>query len=285
MQREHHWDRAGERGAGLFPELPSGTLARATAEHVERYLKLARQRRKGPRPGADVPEDLYLVDETETELREIVGLRLRGHPLAMLGAVRFPRHVDAPVPHGRPSIAFFFSEPPVREVPGEGMLPPGIVEVFLPHVDETIPEMVERLRADPAAPGVRIDVDVVDFAFDLRFMNPSAVPGHGAVPEAPKRRLFRTIYGHVLSGISVGFFQSLGKGLRFVTVADAMQHRPGSSNALPTLALNRRALAVETLAQPLAEAADAARTLSFHPSTANPQHILGWAFDAVHKVK
>lgn len=284
VAREHLWERSASRGAGLFPDLPAGTVARATAEHVERFLRLRRQRGYQPTASPQAPEDLYLVDENDSSLREIVGFRLRGHPLAMLGAVRFPRHVASFAKHGRPSLAFFFSKPPTQVGAEDAAPPQGMLEVYLPHVDETIPDMVERLRRDPSRRGVYVDVDLVDFAFDLRFVNPSAIPQHGLQANAPERRLFRTTYGHVLSGLSVGLYKTLRKGLQFVTLTDAMQHRPSGDDMLPTLAFNRGALAMEAPVGPEGRS-DAAETLAFHPSAATPMHLFGWTYDHVRQAE
>lgn len=276
--KEQYWRRsAGPNGGGLFPELPPGVAERAIAEHVERYLMLARERRTTIDRPTSVPEDLYLVDADDSTILEIVGLRLRGHPLALLGAVRFPRHRNAPTLYGRPSLADFFTKPTVQAGVAEAASPQGAIELFLPQMGETIPEMVERLRRHPPGPGVQVDVALVELAFDLRFLNPSAVPGSEQVDE-PQRLLFRTTRGHLLSGFSVGFQRTRNRGLQLVTVTDAFQHRPGGQHLLPTLALNRRVLVMEAMVGPDGES-NGANTLAFHPSTANPRHILGWAYD------
>lgn len=272
---EHFWKR--DNGGHLFRDLPPGVAERAIAEHVERYLKLARQRRHVIDRPVQTPEDLYLVDADDDTVFEIVGLRLRGHPLAVLGAVRFPRHVNASVTYGRAALSAFFSTPPAPTATTEAMPPHGAIELFLPRMRETIPEMVERLRRDRPPHGVHVDVSLIDLAFDLRFVNPSAIPLNVKVEE-PQRRLFRTTRGHLLSGISVGFYRTVQKGLQFVTLTDAFQHRPGNEHLLPTLALNRRILVMEARAG-RESSLDATDTLTFHPSTANPKHILGWAYD------
>ena len=270
--REHHWEG---RENELFPRLPKGVGTRAAIAHVGHFLELARQRRSEQERGGDVPEELYLVDSDDSSIREVIGIRLAGQPLAMLGAVRFPRHAASPVAHGRPALAFFFSKPPSRLPTQKAAPPQGVIEVFFPYVDEPIPDMMQRLRRSPSLTGVHVDTSLVDYAFDLRFRNPSAIPKQGVSPEAPEHRVFRTTHGHVLSGVSVGLHKTLRKDLQFVTLTDVMQHTPQADYFLPTLALNRQLLAIETSAG-LGKEGDAWKTLAFHPATARPTHLLGW---------
>jgi hypothetical protein len=269
-----------EEANDIFPEAEIGAAAGAHVDHVRRYLWLQHRRRSGVKDDDQRLEDLYLVDVNRNAVREIIGFKMRGHPMVVLGAINFPSHAQSPVAHGRPSLAWFLSKPtaPTPQALQGVAPPPGVLEVFLPLLDETVPQMIDRIRANPAERGVHIDVDLVDFAFDLRFMNPSIIPRQGAQAENPERRVFRTTAGHVLSGLSTGLYKSLRKGLGFVTLTDAMQHRKDDSVHLPTLAINRSVLAVETLAEAQG-GGPGPRNLFFHPVAANPAHLFGPAYE------
>jgi len=266
------------------PSLPSaaesarparGGGATPSAAHLERYFAAASER-SGPE--VDAPESLYFVDATESSLREVVGFRMRGHPLALMGAFVLPRHRRSPSPNGRPSLASFLSKPPRSVGYAVDPTPPGHLTLFMPGVAESIPEFVARLRAGGGC-GIHVAADVLDIAFDLRFANPSEIREHTHAMARPARSVFRTIAGHVVSGLSVGLHQTLHKADRFITLTDAVQHRPSGDVRLPTLAVNRSILALRTQL-PSGTLDRAVRaTTAFHPHTASDEHLLGPEYD------
>ncbi|MDX1674046.1 MAG: hypothetical protein R3314_04500 [Longimicrobiales bacterium] len=246
-------------------------------EHLERYLGALQEHR---RTGSDpvTPESLYFVDGVPEALREIVGFRMRGHARAMMGAFILPRHHRSAVPNGRPSLASFLSKPP-RSI-GYAVEPtaPGQITIFLPDLTESIPDFMERLRGQGGS-AINVDANVIDIAFDLRLSNPSEIRKHSHAVARPARSVFRTIGGHVVSGVSVGLQQTLHKEDRFVALAAAVQHRPSGDIPLPTLAVNRSILALQS---PLGDqAVDGAvrSTLAFHPDTASDEHLLGPCYE------
>lgn len=251
--------------------------ARAGARHLARYFELLRERRD--QGAGDTPEDLYLVDDTDRAIREVVGFRMRGHPLALFGAFVFPRHRRSAVPHGRPSLAPFLSNPPRTVGYCDDPTPPGHMTIFLPEVEETVPAFMERLR-ERGGTGIHVDANVIDVAFDLRFENPSEIRQHSHGVARPSRSVFRTLAGHVISGMSVGLYQTLHKDDRFVILTDAVQHRASSDVALPTLAVNRSILALQSVLSDEDRNELVHSTLAFHPSTATEEHLLGRAFES-----
>lgn len=252
---------------------------RGAVAHLRRYHEALVDR---ARSGAveDAPAELYFVDGTDQAIREVVGFRLRGHPMALMGAFIFPRHRRSPEPHGRPSLTSFFSKPPRVIGYSVAPVPPGHTIVFLPDVAETVPEFMARLRGHGGS-AVGLDANVIDVAFDLRFRNPSEIRHHSYRGARPTRSVFRTIAGHVVSGVSVGLTQTLHTDDRFVTLTDAIQHRPDGDVRIPTIAVNRSILALQSQL-PEGQPEDAVRaTLAFHPATATPEHILGAPYDEV----
>src|SRR5690606_2241860 len=94
-------------------------------------------------------------------------------------------------PNGRPSLTSFFSRPPRVIGYSVDSVPPGHTMLFLPHVAETIPTFMERLREEGGSP-VELDAAVVDVAFDLRFRNPSEIRHHSYRGARQTRSVFRT---------------------------------------------------------------------------------------------
>ncbi len=270
------------RGPGEADQAPPPDVEQAgerAREHLARYLDALHANSAN---GSDTrtPETLYFVDGAPEALREVVGFRMRGHPRALMGAFILPRHHRSPVANGRPSLASFLSKPP-RSV-GYAVEPtaPGHITIFLPGLSESIPAFMERLREEGGS-GIHVDASVIDIAFDLRLSNPSEIRSHSHAVAKPARSVFRTIGGHVISGVSVGLQQTLHKDDRFIALASAVQHRPSGDVPLPTLAVNRSILALQS---PLSEGEshDAVRsTLAFHPDTASDEHILGACYEDI----
>lgn len=264
------------------PEPPSevAEAGRRSREHLVRYLQaVERFQRSGSDPVT--PEALYFVDGAREALREIVGFRMRGHSLALMGAFILPRHHRSSVPNGRPSLASFLSKPPRAVGYAADPTAPGHITIFLPGLSECIPSFMERLRQEGGS-GINVDAAVIDVAFDLRLSNPSEIRRHSHAIARASRSVFRTIGGHVVSGVSVGLHQTLHKDDRFIALAGAVQHRPSGDVPLPTLAVNRSILALQS---PLSggDCRDAVRsTLAFHPDTASDEHLLGACYDRLN---
>ena len=267
-----------DRGA---PSAPVEQAGRQSRDHLERYIRAVEEhRRTGTGSKPVTPESLYFVDGEQDALREVVGFRMRGHGSALMGAFILPRHHRSVVPNGRPSLASFLSRPPRRI--GYAMDPPapGLITAFMPDVTESIPSFMERLRRDRGSP-INVDAAVIDIAFDLRLSNPSEIREHSHASARAERSVFRTIGGHVISGVSVGLQQTLHKDDRFIALAAAVQHRPSGDIPLPTLAVNRSILALQS---PLSDGDldDAVRsTLAFHPDTASDENILGSCYEGL----
>lgn len=277
IAREHHWDRSvGEAGLA-FPDAATVREAlRITVRHVTEFLALVAERRA---PEADrsasAPEDRFLVQEEGHVIHELLGFRVQGHPCALLGAFRIPKHSRAPGRYGRSALGPFLSSPPRGLAISDVSVPPGLLLVNLPRGSESIPTFVERLRSGDEEP-VLIDPQLVELAFDFRFRNPSEVKMLPTQAVVPRRCLVRTTHGHVLSGLSVDLYRTLHREVSHVALADVIQHRVGSKILLPTVALHRSLLTAHAMVE---EGAASATSLLFHPSTANQQHVFGKPYD------
>lgn len=263
------------------PSAPVEQAGQRSRDHLERYIRAVEEHRQtGTGSEPVTPESLYFVDGVEDALREVVGFRMRGHGSALMGAFILPRHHRSVVPNGRPSLASFLSRPPRRIGYAIDPPAPGLITAFMPDVTESIPSFMERLRRDGGSP-INVDAAVIDIAFDLRLSNPSEIREHSHAAARAQRSVFRTIGGHVVSGVSVGLQQTLHKDDRFIALAAAVQHRPSGDIPLPTLAVNRSILALQS---PLSDGDldDAVRsTLAFHPDTASDENILGPCYEGL----
>lgn len=256
---------------------------RAALEHFRRYLALL------DNGGADsatesryAPEDLYLVDSLPHEIIELIGFRIRGHPFAMLGAFRLPKHARASAPNGRASLAQFLSAPP-RDLSVDGVsMPPGNIPIYLPRLAETISDFMARVRVGDVGDPIQVDTSLIDIAFDLRLADPSEITHFTQADVVPQRRVARTRSGHVLSGTTKGLRRTLHRDVRFFEITEAWQHRNARVTRLPTVTLNRRFV---TLTRPLSDLpgrVDATANLAFHPGTASQKHLLGEVFDQAY---
>lgn len=284
MEREHRWGTTpgGPPRADLFE---SNTEAFRDLEtevrHVRRFMLAYLEHQKeldGNRRFA--PEELYFVRETDTYVTELLGFRMRGHPLATIGAFRIPRHRDSPVPHGRQSLGEFLSSPP-REVVVDGEpLPPGLLSVEMPRRGETIQTFVRRLQSqDRPAAGVQLGTEMIDFAFDFRFMNPSDVRHFTARKRTPVKTIFRTIHGHVVTGLSRGLRQRLHRPGLFFNITDVVQHRRDRATRLPTLAVNQKFLSLGGALEQDFDERQVRGSLLFHPLTAHKAYLLGTPYE------
>lgn len=189
------------------------------------------------------PEDIFLGAVTESDFQEVVGLRMEGNPMVILGAFRFRRHEFPGEEHGRESLTAFFSSPPSTSGVGYPGAASGEVSALLPRWHERVPVFLGRLRAGAHYVPVHFPTELVQVAFDFRMRNPSGL-------EAERRRkgpmvphLFRTRAGHILRGNSHGRERKRGDD-HFIAVTECEQLTPAGSVPLPSIMLNRAFVAM-----------------------------------------
>lgn len=220
------------------------------------------------------PEDVFLGPEEADHFWEVIGLRLRGHPTVVLGAVRFQRHEYPGTPYARESLAAYLTSPPAPMASSFGAANAGEITAYLPRWHESIPGFLARLRDGPDHAPVFLDRDVVDAAFDLRMTNPSGM-------EAVKRRagpmdpyLVRTTGGHVLRGRSHGTGPNPGHDARFVAITACEQLTPKGRTRLPSVMLNREFIAMAVALTDEKTRLAAPNWTPFLPVTASKRHLL-----------
>lgn len=218
-------------------------------------------------------EFLYLTRaEGKAGFWELVGFRATGLSRAVLGAVHFQAQTDAPGVFARRSLGHYLSSPPQEIGLDRETYPAGLIPLRMPVAEESVPDLLGRLKRGESAAPHFVDADHVEVAFDFRPANPSLQ--RPAAERAPSRRLlFRTRDGHVL----VGSTQNLGAKLRrpspFLALTGVRQLVSGRALDLPTLVVHRGFLTM------MCDAAEedfnpAVVPAAFSPATANRFHLL-----------
>ena len=255
-------------------------LIRSSIEHLRAYLQILRAPNFAGGPDAkDTAEKLYLIDRSDTEIVELLGFRLRGHPFALLAATRIAHHERTSSPNSRAALAQGLTTPP-RASQADTLAPPGAVAVQLPQPSETIPEFMARVRAGSLGHPLHIDPGLIDFAFDFRFVNPSGVLHFKPKDAAPVRCWFRTSHGHVIAATSYGLRQTLHRDTQFFTLTEVIQHTLAGAFVLPTLTVNRKFISLAMAVEGGGEG-EVTRSMAFHPATAVNEHLLGLPFQAL----
>ncbi len=189
------------------------------------------------------PEEIFLGEVGEGLFQEVVGMRMEGNPMVILGAFRFRRHEFPGEEHGRESLTAYFSSPPTTPGVAYPGAVAGEVSALLPRWHERIPVFLGRLRAGAHYVPVHFPTDLIQVAFDFRVRNPSAL-------ETERRRkgpmiphLFRTRAGHILRGNSHGRQRKRGDD-HFIAVTECEQLTPDGPVRLPSIMLNRAFVAM-----------------------------------------
>lgn len=256
-------------------DIPRDALDR-DARHIASFMQVLQNRDSSQLQAAARAEDFYLVRADKQSLWELIGIRVRGYPSAMLVAVEVQQHPGTTA-HGRPMLGQLLNKPP-RQTAVQGVgPPPGLVRVTMPQTTESIPEFIGRMRAVPSSGSVlHVDADLVDFAFDFRFGNPSGLDHMRPPSTATRASAFRTADGYVITATAHGLYYTLHRETHFVTVTDVVQHRRNCSHRLPTLCINRKYIVAE--AEVGAEGAEKTlSTLAFDPAIATDAHLFGAA--------
>jgi len=244
--------------------------------HIARFVRLLQEEDSPDRSRA--LEQLYLIRSDKQYIWELIGVRVRGHPSVMLGAVGLPRFSGQSEEQARTLIGQFLSKPPrIAAVQGVSV-PAGLLRLAVPQVTETMEQFFERLgTSQQFGPVLHVDAELIDFAFDFRPGNPTDQDNLKPPPGSDSLSALRTTDGHVLTATGHGLYYTLQRESSFVTVTDVVQHRPTRSHRLPTISINRKYIAFER--QVTEGEQNALNTLAFHPNTATNKHMFGVACD------
>lgn len=265
-------DRPPPAARSLRPA-PAPVPERAPADpHLDFLEAYLRSLAATPR-GAPAPRPPVVAADRES-FWELIGLRVHGCATVLLGAVRFQRQDRQPGRWGRRSLAHFLSAPPNRIPREEVVYPSNNVEIEVPEHDETIPAFLGRLESGRPGNSLFVDTGCVEAAFDFRAANPSTEKLHALRSEAAQVLVFRTVAGHVLTGLSPGLSAKLRRDRPFFGLTEVWQHTPRGTFLLPTLILQRGFL---TMVGALPPAAGRARKLThpaFAPAVVSASHLL-----------
>lgn len=223
-----------------------------------------------------VPLGIYLARDEGEFFWELIACRVRGYPALLFGAVRFRRQAgrNEQDDFSRQSLVSYLSAP-MREVALDRTpRPPHLVELLVPESCETVSEFLERSRRGEPCRKLLVDRHELELAFDFRLANPSRSKPAAAGEELPERHLFRTAEGHVLSAYPHQLPAKLYRSEDFVGLTRPTQHSATADRALPTLVVHRRYLTMTSRVELGGTERTLQRMTCFHPSLANPRHLL-----------
>lgn len=147
----------------------------------------------------------------------------------------------------------------------------------MPPGDCDVPAFLEELKAGGGGPGLFVDTEQIELAFDFRPENPSLQRLHqgrtGAV-RAPTRFAFRTRSGHVPAADAPDLQLKLHRDHPFLALQGVVQVTGRGPIRLPTLTIARRLL---TLVAALPDGAEPPGQLLPEPlgaAMADPSHLL-----------
>jgi hypothetical protein len=216
-------------------------------------------------------EQIYLGSKDETHFWELVGLRVRGLNTVMLAALRFYRHDHPGEPFARESLATYLSSPPAPLATDMSAARHGEISAYLPRMNETIPNFLQRMRGGVDTAAVHLSPDTVEVAFDFRTGNPFSVDAIRRTVGPMTPHVVRTVAGHVLYGLAHPAAQHQGA---FLALTHAHQFTPEGKVTLPPVMLRRDFLvAMLPLGHERTRLA-AANWAPFAPAEANPEHLL-----------
>ena len=254
----------------------SATLGDLHLRYVEALLEEVKRRRTEDTRDSTSSEWFLVRDEGDS-FWELVAIQLRGFPSVLLGAAKFQRQ-SAPgaLEYARRPLAYYLSAPPKELGIDRTARPARTLEIMLPETGEAISDFQARLRAGGAGRTLYIDAELIDFAFDFRFENPSVDREQGVYLGRPERHLMRSIRGHVLSGISHGLHRRLHQHASFITLHSPVQHTDRGAHLLPpTIIFHRAYIAVDAELSATEQVSDwTSNAAPFLISTARSRHLL-----------
>lgn len=264
---------AGRRTPGPTPKAKATKAPKPFLNNHLRHIKEHFARlRQGYATVAD-PEAVFLGHQEGDFFWELIGMRLRGHPAPILGAVRFRRHEFPGVAFARESLAAYLRQP--CDQPGSSAHRNAHVgiAVLLPRAGEQISAFLRGLRAGRISKMVQLDPSLIDVAFDFRMHNPYGLEALKRKASPLERRLFRTAHGHILSGFSHDPRDAVVPE-EFVAIREPVQHSARGSVPLPALAMRSQFVALTVDVSDEATRLAARHWVPFSPASAATRHLL-----------
>ena len=247
--------------------------------HMQPVVGLLKEvrRRRDDLDRTPTPVETFLVREDGDAFWELLALRVKGYSAILIGAVKFQRQVSPKgIRHARRPLAMYLSLLPKELGLAKAARPANLLEMLLPEVDEKIPAFQARIGSGGRGRTLFIDVETIEIAFDFRFENPSVEREQGVYQGTPEMHLFRTLEGHVLSGITHGLHRRLHLGGSFFTMQQPLQYTPSGIQLLPSaLVLHRSFVAVDGQVGEGESLSDwTARVAPFQAASAVARHVL-----------
>jgi hypothetical protein len=239
----------------------------------DRHVAYLRQLLEAARSPGSGGEFLYVTrTEGQPGFWELVGFRATGLTRSLLGAIHFQAQSDDPLLFARRSFGHYLSAPPQEVGLDRETFPAALIPLRAPFPDESVPDLLGRLkRGEPTAP-LYLDAAHVEVAFDFRPANPSLQRSPGEAARS-RRLAFRSREGHVITGTTLNLGARLRRASAFLALTGVRQHLPGRALELPTLVVHRSFLTM------MSESAEgeldfASLPHAFSPDSANPLHLL-----------
>ena len=218
------------------------------------------------------PERMFLGHEEGEHFWELIGVCLTGHTSPILGVTRFRRHNFPGEAYARESLATYLSNPGAHSSGGVRANHGGL-GLVLPRVSDEVPDFLRLLRTGRLPHPVTLDPTRIEVAFDFRMHNPYVLNALRNVADPLRKRLFRTVRGHVLTGLSHDPMDPHDPG-DFLAVKDPIQHTPKGKLSLPHLAVNRRFIAISADVTEAQTRLAAPQWVPFAPTLGVGRHLL-----------
>lgn len=235
-------------------------------------------RRRALDPGSQQSHacDLELVAPSgAAAFWEIVGLRIQGHDLGILGALEFRRQVEDPDSLARQSLAAYLASPPHVAGSKELLGPNKLIALQVPAASESVADFLSRLSVGGLGSSLLVDPDLIQVGFDFRSQNPSLDKRSHTIQLSWQTVALRTVEGHVLTGALLDLRMKLCRSTPFVALVRVVQHTPECAIPLPTVFIHREYISMMTavaMKDPIDNWIEDSVPLSAF--SANPEHLL-----------
>lgn len=225
-----------------------------------------------PRIGFD-PSSVAV--STDSGIREVIGLRVQGHPTCVLGAVQFRRQNDEPASLARQSLVSFLTSPRTNSEVSKQLRCGKLVALNVPSTAEAVEEFVDRLSAGNCGSPTLLDPNLIQLAWDFRSENPSEQKTGRPAKSVIHTIVVRSAEGHVVSGVAVDIRMKLWRPTPFLAITHVVQHTAERMMPLPTLIIHRHFLSMIGVVRK-SESIEAwlESSAAFSAKTANSEHLL-----------
>ncbi|MCP4200548.1 MAG: hypothetical protein GY769_01275 [bacterium] len=253
---------------------PLPTVTRARPE--EGHLQFMRRRLRHTSSGwtAKQLEDTELVAEADDNKMfwELIGIRVKGHPGVILGAVKFRRQTSESA-YARQSLPSYLA---LESPAGDGSAPHqrALVSLEVPDATESVPEFLRELTGKSSRHQVLVDKALIQLVFDLRTKNPSIEKLSRPAVSVRHKVVLRTRCGHVISGDLLDLDLKLHRDMPFVALTMGVQHTIHGNIPLPALFFHRRSISMLLEMSGVDELEDKLACAPFRLENANPLHLI-----------